>query len=930
MLSLALLGLATALTGMSEKRAIITDHTDTDHDAVSGLRDEQESFAQEVMNASTTPQADFMCMWNRGITSVQRHSSPEPDQCSSFSATESPLSVAAGLCRPWTRNTGTSLSSRWSALKAAAGVTTSYTQGLADANFPQVMNSPTRCGSADGCQDAWVNCQAELDQIGQYLGLPGNAPGAATTAIGTHRRREHNGVGFTSRTTGRMVTTNDCKLHCAMQDYARGFLVTIVRNAPNFGVGWHDGDGCCRENLDALNGLAPSNTCTNPQNILAANLPTNAVSLPSGSGYNRDPSWTFYETHPQGLTGGSHAPFQVVFDYGATDWRTTGARVRAVGNEFVAGSTCFEVKQSSDGSSWTSVGSYTVASNNAWETHDFSSEVTARYMQFNLPCPDNYGANNPGRPGSNHFNIFWHANFVGCTGTLVTPSPTPAPTAAPTHAPVNCAVGSYGDWSACSASCATGSQSRSRSVTTHAAHGGAACPALTESRSCNTHNCPVDCVVNEYGAWSTCTRSCGHGTQTRTRTVQTPRAHNGAVCPALEETTPCNTHHCPVDCIVSGFGAWSTCSQTCGTGSQSRTRTVTQSMAHGGAACPSLQESRTCNPQICDRDGDGVADSADGCPDDAEKTAVGACGCGTADTDSDSDGTPNCNDGCPNDASKTAPGTCGCGTPDADSDGDGTLDCQDQCPNDASKTAPGQCGCGTAETDTDGDGTPDCNDQCPNNRDKRNRGRCGCNAADGDTDGDGIHDCNDECPNDASKTAPGTCGCGTPDTDSDSDGTPDCNDQCPNDATKQAPGTCGCGVSDVDGDSDGTPDCNDQCSTDANKQAPGTCGCGQSDVDGDGDSTPDCNDQCSTDPLKTEPGACGCGVADTDANSNGTPDCLDPAGCTDKKVRKKCAKELKKFNKKCPAGSGSKKCKKLKKKGNKKCKDHACAGFPIA
>jgi len=866
MLSLALLGLATALTGMSEKRAIITDHTDTDHDAVSGLRDEQESSEQT---------GSYVLLPLGCACRTAAHLVGDAASCQ---AANSALGNAAGYSY-WS-DTSPNIATNGAYMPEGCVFMTRASRGL-----QQGLNYHTHSrGFANDIREAEL-AHAHGICVDTGDGQPG---GHCPTHLCWHEYTDYEG---TSRRRG---STYPC--------------------TP----------------LATSGGSGGSNTCTNPQNILAANLPTNAVSLPSGSGYNRDPSWTFYETHPQGLTGGSHAPFQVVFDYGATDWRTTGARVRAVGNEFVAGSTCFEVKQSSDGSSWTSVGSYTVASNNAWETHDFSSEVTARYMQFNLPCPDNYGANNPGRPGSNHFNIFWHANFVGCTGTLVTPSPTPAPTAAPTHAPVNCAVGSYGDWSACSASCATGSQSRSRSVTTHAAHGGAACPALTESRSCNTHNCPVDCVVNEYGAWSTCTRSCGHGTQTRTRTVQTPRAHNGAVCPALEETTPCNTHHCPVDCIVSGFGAWSTCSQTCGTGSQSRTRTVTQSMAHGGAACPSLQESRTCNPQICDRDGDGVADSADGCPDDAEKTAVGACGCGTADTDSDSDGTPNCNDGCPNDASKTAPGTCGCGTPDADSDGDGTLDCQDQCPNDASKTAPGQCGCGTAETDTDGDGTPDCNDQCPNNRDKRNRGRCGCNAADGDTDGDGIHDCNDECPNDASKTAPGTCGCGTPDTDSDSDGTPDCNDQCPNDATKQAPGTCGCGVSDVDGDSDGTPDCNDQCSTDANKQAPGTCGCGQSDVDGDGDSTPDCNDQCSTDPLKTEPGACGCGVADTDANSNGTPDCLDPAGCTDKKVRKKCAKELKKFNKKCPAGSGSKKCKKLKKKGNKKCKDHACAGFPIA
>jgi len=83
---------------------------------------------------------------------------------------------------------------------------------------------------------------------------------------------------------------------------------------------------------------------------------------------------------------------------------------------------------------------------------------------------------------------------------------------------------------------------------------------------------------------------------------------------------------------------------------------------------------------IQDADGDGTCDANDGCPNDVNKIAPGACGCGTADTDSDGDGTPDCNDGCPNDINKTTPGTCGCGNID-DADGDGypgcTTDCDD-------------------------------------------------------------------------------------------------------------------------------------------------------------------------------------------------------------------------------------------------------------
>ncbi|MEY4183337.1 MAG: hypothetical protein RLZZ217_1963, partial [Planctomycetota bacterium] len=40
-----------------------------------------------------------------------------------------------------------------------------------------------------------------------------------------------------------------------------------------------------------------------------------------------------------------------------------------------------------------------------------------------------------------------------------------------------------------------------------------------------------------------------------------------------------------------------------------------------------------------DTDGDGTPDAQDGCPNDPNKTAAGACGCGVADTDSDGDGT---------------------------------------------------------------------------------------------------------------------------------------------------------------------------------------------------------------------------------------------------------------------------------------------------
>lgn len=207
-----------------------------------------------------------------------------------------------------------------------------------------------------------------------------------------------------------------------------------------------------------------------------------------------------------------------------------------------------------------------------------------------------------------------------------------------------------------------------------------------------------------------------------------------------------------------------------------------------------------------DTDADGTVDCADDCPNDPNKTEVGLCGCGLADTDSDSDGTPDCADQCPNDADKIAPGECGCGTPDTDSDGDGAPDCSDGCPTDPSKPAPGPCGCGIPETDLNTNGQIDCEeiDLCPDDPDKTNPGSCGCGIPETDSDGDGLADClsGDNCPDDPDKTLPGLCGCGTPETDTDGDLLPDCvdpDDGAPNEPPGQVSpnmcGTCGAGSS---------------------------------------------------------------------------------------------------------------------------------------
>lgn len=130
------------------------------------------------------------------------------------------------------------------------------------------------------------------------------------------------------------------------------------------------------------------------------------------------------------------------------------------------------------------------------------------------------------------------------------------------------------------------------------------------------------------------------------------------------------------------------------------------------------------NWRIPDRDGDGVPDSADSCPDKAARTPDG---CPLIDTDGD--GIPDGEDKCPTRAATT---TDGC---PPDTDGDGVADDLDRCPSVAAQTADG-----CPLKDTDNDGIPDEQDKCPERPAK---------TADGcppDSDGDGIADDKDQCP----------------------------------------------------------------------------------------------------------------------------------------------------------------------------------------
>ncbi|KAK3083453.1 hypothetical protein FSP39_022988 [Pinctada imbricata] len=177
------------------------------------------------------------------------------------------------------------------------------------------------------------------------------------------------------------------------------------------------------------------------------------------------------------------------------------------------------------------------------------------------------------------------------------------------HCPIDGGWGNWGAWATCSLTCGGGSQSRTRSCSNPAPqYGGASCGGSSRStQSCNTHNCPIDGNWGNWGSWATCSVTCGGGSQNRQRSCSNPRPqYGGASCVgSVQSTQACNTHHCPIDGGLSSWSAWGTCTVTCGGGTQDRTRTCTNPRPqYGGAPCSgTTSQTQACNTQVCIIDG---------------------------------------------------------------------------------------------------------------------------------------------------------------------------------------------------------------------------------------------------------------------------------------------------------------------------------------
>jgi len=154
----------------------------------------------------------------------------------------------------------------------------------------------------------------------------------------------------------------------------------------------------------------------------------------------------------------------------------------------------------------------------------------------------------------------------------------------------------------CSASCNGGVQTLKREVIAKPS-ADAKCPVLEVTRKCNMRACPVDCKMTQFGPWSQCTKSCGGGVQTRSRTIEQAPLHGGMPCGETVVQRVCGVKSCDEDCKLASWTAWTGCTKQCNRGHQERYRHVARSTI-GQGSCPSAislerRQLRHCNPDKC-------------------------------------------------------------------------------------------------------------------------------------------------------------------------------------------------------------------------------------------------------------------------------------------------------------------------------------------
>ncbi|XP_061570036.1 SCO-spondin [Cololabis saira] len=130
------------------------------------------------------------------------------------------------------------------------------------------------------------------------------------------------------------------------------------------------------------------------------------------------------------------------------------------------------------------------------------------------------------------------------------------------------------------------------------------------SRRCNLHrDCAdgsdekhcVDCIMSPWTAWSSCSVTCGLGSLFRQRDILRDALPGGSCGGAQFDSRACFLKACPVNGHWSEWTEWSQCDAPCGGGVRQRIRTCSAPPPkNGGRDCEGMtQQSHSCNMQSC-------------------------------------------------------------------------------------------------------------------------------------------------------------------------------------------------------------------------------------------------------------------------------------------------------------------------------------------
>lgn len=112
----------------------------------------------------------------------------------------------------------------------------------------------------------------------------------------------------------------------------------------------------------------------------------------------------------------------------------------------------------------------------------------------------------------------------------------------------DCLWSEWTHWGRCSAPCGGGYKTRFRIKQEVEINGGLPCyGGESEWDLCATHACPMDCLYTAWSPWSACSASCETGTKTRTREIFRDASGDGAACQDKLKTQEqeCRKELCP-------------------------------------------------------------------------------------------------------------------------------------------------------------------------------------------------------------------------------------------------------------------------------------------------------------------------------------------------------------------------------------------------